>query len=74
MRSSKRSLLNTPTVKSATYGDRAFSSSAPKLWNNIPEDIKSAETVQVFKTKDFAFKEEFLLAYSHYSYLIFTTM
>ena len=51
LRSSKRSLWNTPTVKSATYGDRAFSSSAPKLWNNIPEDIKSAEIVQVFKTK-----------------------
>ena len=32
------------------YGDRAFSSIAPKLWNNLPVDIRSAPTLDLFKT------------------------
>ena len=32
------------------YGDRAFSSIAPQLWNNLPVDIRSAPTLDSFKT------------------------
>ena len=31
------------------YGDRAFSNYAPKLWNALPETIRTIETVQTFK-------------------------
>ena len=34
------------------HGDRAFSSSTPKLWNNIPKDIKSVESVHTFMGLD----------------------
>ena len=41
------------TLRSSTnsYGGRAFSASAPKLWNSIPEYIKRAETVETFKSR-----------------------
>ena len=32
------------------YGDRAFSSIAPQLWNNLPVDLRSAPTLDSFKT------------------------
>ena len=43
LRSSSRSTLQEPRVKTSTYGDRAFSSAAPKLWNSLPDHIKSKQ-------------------------------
>ncbi|XP_044183836.1 uncharacterized protein LOC122964347 [Acropora millepora] len=62
LRSSSRSTLQVPRVKTSTYGDRAFSSAAPKLWNSLPDHIKSKHTLTSFKSslKTFLFK----LAYS----------
>ena len=40
LRSSSRNLLVIPRSKLKSYGDRAFSVSAPKLWNDISETIK----------------------------------
>ena len=42
-------------------GGRAFSVTAPKLWNSIPEYIKRAETVETFKTrlKTFLFQKHY---------------
>ena len=51
LRSSSRSLLCTPAIKSKTYGGRAFSTAAPQLWNTTPEYIKNWDTVTTFKTK-----------------------
>ena len=51
LRSSSRSLLCTPVIKSKTYGGRAFSTAAPQLWSAIPEYVKNAESVVSFKTK-----------------------
>ena len=45
LRSSSRSTLQVPRVKTSTYGDRAFSSAAPKLWNSLPDHIKSKHTL-----------------------------
>ena len=61
LRSSFRSLLCTPAIKSKTHGGRAFSTAAPQLWNTIPDFIKNAETVATFKTKlkTFLFKKYF---------------
>ena len=41
---------STRAVKTATYGDRAFSSAAPKLWNRLPSNIRSAKSVDQFKS------------------------
>ena len=51
LRSSSRSLLCTPAIKSKTYGGRAFSTAAPQLWNTTPEYIKNADSVTTPKTK-----------------------
>ena len=41
-----------PSFKSkATLGDRSFTCAAPKLWNELPLDIRSARTVNIFKVK-----------------------
>jgi hypothetical protein len=51
LRSSSKYLLTIPRCSSKTYGDRAFSVSAPKLWNSLPLSIRKAETVAKFKTQ-----------------------
>ncbi len=33
-----------------TKGDRAFSVRAPQLWNDLPEEIREANTLGVFET------------------------
>ena len=32
-----------------TFGDRSFSCYAPRLWNSLPDSIKSATSVETFK-------------------------
>ena len=61
LRSSSRSTLQVPCVKTSTYGDRAFSSAAPKLWNSLPDHIKSKQTLSSFKSslKTFLFKSAY---------------
>ena len=49
LRSSRRNLLVIPRSKLKSYGDRAFSVSAPKLWNDIPETIKCSVDLKAFK-------------------------
>ena len=63
LRSSSRSVLCTPAIKSKTYGGRAFSTAAPQLWNTIPEYIQNAGSVTTLKTKlkTFLFRKCFQL-------------
>ena len=50
--SSDKFLLSYPRFKSkATLDDRSFTCAAPKLWNVLPFDIRSASTVSTFKAK-----------------------
>ena len=35
----------------SSYGDRAFSSCAPKLWNSLPMDIRCCVSLDVFKNR-----------------------
>ena len=51
LRSSNRNLLVKPYLNLNSYGKRAFSVAAPELWNNLPEDIKSANSIDDFKRK-----------------------
>ena len=43
-------LLSTPKCfQRVTTGDRSFMAAAPRLWNNLPVDIRSACTISDFK-------------------------
>eukprot|EP00918_Siedleckia_nematoides_P051234 GHVU01112101.1.p1 GENE.GHVU01112101.1~~GHVU01112101.1.p1 ORF type:complete len:251 (-),score=5.41 GHVU01112101.1:32-784(-) len=57
---SSRSL--TPTrVKTHSYGQRAFCAAAPELWNLLPSELQSCDSVDTFKKKlkTFLFKDAF---------------
>ena len=41
--------LIVPRTKKKTFADRAFSVVGPKVWNNLPNDIKSQKDVEHFK-------------------------
>ena len=49
LRSNARSLLVVPKTRTVTYGDRSFSSAAANLWNDIPESMKNANSIDIFK-------------------------
>ena len=51
LRSSNRYLLVKPYFNLNSYCKRAFSVAAPELWNNLPEDVKSANSIDDFKRK-----------------------
>lgn len=51
LRSSSDNLLTPVRTKLSSYGDRAFSSAAPRLWNNLPAEIRSSDSLTVFKCK-----------------------
>ena len=56
-------LLSRPTFKSyATLGDRSFRVAAPKVWNSLPFNIRTAEDIGHFKRslKTFLFKKAFI--------------
>ena len=44
-------LLEAKRSRLAGYGDRAFSCAAPRLWNLLPLDIRSAATLLSFRSK-----------------------
>ena len=51
LRSTDKYLLRMPQTHLKTYGDRAFSVAAPRLWNALPMDIKLSPSVSVFKNR-----------------------
>ena len=60
LRSTAKSLLSESFVHKG-YGDRAFSVVGPKLWNDIPIEIRNSSSVNVFKKslKTYLFKEAY---------------
>ena len=51
-RNNKGILLSTPKrFTKVTMGDRSFMAAAPRLWNSLPIDIRSACTISDFKQK-----------------------
>jgi hypothetical protein len=60
LRSSDQFLLTVPRTFTA-FGDRAFSSAAPKLWNLLPLELRQCTSIEHFKTglKTFLFKIAF---------------
>ena len=74
LRSNQSLLLTVPKITSRadnSTADRAFSLSAPKLWNSLPEDLRNCSSVETFKgkLKTFLFKNIFNI---FYSFSIFT--
>lgn len=57
LRSNNSTTLLVPRSNMASYGDRSFAVSAPKLWNNLPKEIKNCKSLQSFKslTKTYLF-------------------
>jgi hypothetical protein len=49
LRSSATLGLTTPRTRMVSYGDRAFTCIAPRLWNLLPASIKNAPSVAYFK-------------------------
>ena len=43
--------LKVPRTRLKSYGDRSFSYSSSILWNQLPAHIRSAPTIQTFKSK-----------------------
>ena len=62
LRSSKKNLLVVPAFNINSYGDRAFSVAAPLLWNSLPQHIRDAGSLDIFKRqlKTVLFRRAFL--------------
>ena len=56
--SSSQNFLAVPRTKLKTYGDRAFSTAAPRLWNQLPPELRSVTSVDQFRSqlKTYLFK------------------
>ena len=50
LRSQSQHLLSVPKSGTVTYGDRAFSVCAPKLWNELPFQLRMSTNIQAFKS------------------------
>ena len=62
LRSNTKNLLQIPLTNQKRFGDRAFCAYAPRLWNELPDNIKAADSEQNFKKqlKTLLFRKEFL--------------
>ena len=49
LRSNEQMLLHVPRSKQKTYGDRAFSHTAPLTWNTIPLEVRQSPSLDSFK-------------------------
>ena len=51
LRSADSGRLTIPVARTKRYGDRAFSVVAPRLWNKLPVEVKSCQSVELFKQR-----------------------
>jgi hypothetical protein len=51
LQSAFSSELMVPQTRLSTVGDRAFPVAAARIWNSLPSDITSAETLRTFKNR-----------------------
>ena len=42
-------VLETPKTKLKSFGDRAFSSYGPRIWNSLPKKIRDIDKIEIFK-------------------------
>ena len=46
-----RNLLQTPTVKTSTFGANSLTTRGAHLWNTLPDDFKNTNSIAIFKTR-----------------------
>ena len=51
LRSNSATLLHVPRSRTVRYGNRAFATAAPTLWNKLPIDIRICESLASFRSK-----------------------
>ena len=52
LRSADKDLLVVPSSsRLKTFGDRAFAQAAPRLWNELPREIRQSESADIFKKR-----------------------
>ena len=61
----KELITDTTYTNLKRFGDRALGAYAPRLWNELPDNIKAADSVQNFKKqlKTLLFQREFIRLY-----------
>ena len=61
LRSGNQKLLEIPLSRTKSYGDRSFSIAGPRLWNNLPKNLRLCSSIDVFKKnlKTHLFKNTF---------------
>jgi hypothetical protein len=62
-------------VKKKTAGDRAYSVVAPRLWNELPADIRSCSSIEAFKNNlRHIFLHPYSMFYKCFKITIFTSV
>ena len=51
LRSESNTTLVTPIVRTKRYGERRFDKAAASLWNDLPNELRNVQSVNVFKKK-----------------------
>ena len=51
LRSENNTTLVTPIVRTRSYGERRFDKAAASLWNDLPNELRNIQSVNVFKKK-----------------------
>ena len=51
LRSSSQNFLAVPRTRLKTYGDRALSAAAPRLWNQLPPELRDVTSADQFRTQ-----------------------
>ena len=61
LRSVEKSLLQERAHPNKLYGERAFATAGPKLWNALPLSIRQSSSVGIFKSnlKTYLFKNAY---------------
>jgi hypothetical protein len=61
LRSAGQGLLHAPTYRLKTYGARSFQCAAPRLWNQLPLDLRNQSNILTFKRhlKTYLFKQTY---------------
>ncbi|KAF7656165.1 hypothetical protein LDENG_00045680 [Lucifuga dentata] len=72
LRSGNSNLLYSPRTKLCTMGHRAFCSTAPSLWNALPDHLRAPQSVDTFKKalKTYLFNRAFCWCCSLASVLV----
>ena len=42
-------MLETPKTKLKSFGDRAFPSYGPRIWNSLPKRIRGIDKIEIFE-------------------------